>query len=170
MAYVEVYRKEQYKELVGQSGDVLYVGCGPLGASDALKLQMKLQRILGPAILALAGGKTSIKELMNDKQASFAIINTLKEMDIYESDILNIIGKFCEKTQYSFDGETWIKKMGAPGTPGQNNFDNVFLGNLDIMFQWLFFHLQINFKNFLESMKHVSVDVDRGEKSQKDQE
>jgi hypothetical protein len=166
MSYTEKFRKEKMRVFEGQSGDTLYFGCAPVGAFDALKIQFKLQKLLGPAILAIAGGYSSIADLLKDSSAMVSLIRTLQELDLYDADIANIIGKFAEKTQFSYDGNHWMV-MQKPGQVSKTSFDEVFLGNHDLIYKWLMFHLEINFKGFLDSLKSASSASDQDGAHQK---
>jgi len=155
MAYVEKRRLEARKTFTSQNGSTIELASAPLPASQAIRVQFKLQKILGPAVLALAGGYTNIAELLKDERVMFSLIRTLQDIDTYENEIMDLIAKFCDRTQYSFDGDNW-KILGKPGTNGQNSFDEVFLGMFDVAYQWLFWNLELNFKDFLESLKNVA--------------
>lgn len=164
MSYVTKFRNEEIEQVTDSEGNTMYFSIGSLGASDALRAQLKLQKALGPMLLSLSAG--SAESLMKDKEAMFGVMNALERMWEHETDMFWLLGKFCSVTQYSHDGASYAV-MAPPGNPGPNGFDEVFSANGEMMYRWMVKHLEKNFKFFFNFSKSAKSEEEPTSKSRK---
>lgn len=166
MSYVNKWNKERLEKIVSQDGRTLHIGIAPQKAGNQIRIGAKLIRAIGPAILPFADGQTSVADLLQRPEAVKSIVGTLYNIETHMDDLLAIAAMFCDRTQFSWDGERFTV-MGRPDVAGLNGFDEVFSGDMDMVAEWFKLHLDVNFKNFLVWFKNAIPADDQSNNSQK---
>lgn len=166
MALVTKFRNEQTRVLRDEDGYEITVSCGTLSATDAMRMQLQLQNMMGPGLAALAGAASGadIQAMMLNQNVMFGITKLAKDMHLHEADLQDAMKKFAAKTQFSVNGSDFAL-LDYPGTNKANGFDEVFSGHHDLVWQWLAFHLELNLKDFLDYVKSALKELEPADKN-----
>lgn len=156
------YRKPLDFEIEDCDGNVVEFRIGAMKASDGVDVAMILGKVLGPFVLAVAGGKTT-EEILKDPNAVVSIVNVIQSLHNHKKDFDKIVDKFCSlthvKIQNSDNQFNWVKMTGV-GHAGANSFEELFEGRYDVLVKWFGKVLEHNFKSFFGSMKSVKASED----------
>ena len=115
----------------------------PFNALEAMKLQVKLAKIFGPAL----GGLISEKGLDSDVDISKGIMTLF--MGIDDNVVLDIIRTAFKKTECEMyvDDKRILYTLSNPNSA---DFDTVFRGTLMTLYKVIWFVVEVNYPDFLE--------------------
>jgi len=116
-----------------------------LGAKQGRRLFAELFKYAGPAfgeLIRNGNGRVALSEIDTDAVAT-ALQALADRLDVEFFD--RVVEQFAASTQVHNGGDRWI--------PLDNSFDLHFAGKYRALFQWLAFCCEVNFADFLDSLK-----------------
>jgi hypothetical protein len=118
-------------------------------------LLQKLSGALAPALGALASGG----DVVNNELALAGLASAVRTIAADEQLLRTVCQKFCSRTRVSIDGSNYFL-MTFPGTGAlDRGFDEVFLGAMDCVYDFIRLHLQMNYADFLGKISNALRDA-----------
>jgi len=115
-----------------------------LGFSDGRKVFVRLSKLLGPSIAALADKAPSLAALASSRGLSDAVTRALGALE--DEDLEWLTSVVAKGARYSLDGGTKRPMLDAGAR------EELFSGRITLWGKWLFWALSENFGDFSEAL------------------
>ncbi len=136
-------REVKSKEINGVTFEVTQ-----LGFKSGRAVFMRVSKLIGPSLAALAHGAPSLKTVTSE-----ALLTALSKalMTVNDDDLEYLASQFGETTRFHKGDPSKSPFLKA------DNREELFSGNLVLFFQWLMFCLEVNFSDFLAAWAGLSA-------------